>query len=860
MIAAVALVACGVLSAAEPASRAPAAPAQAAGVLTKAPVLDRFVEAEYPPDLAAQGVSGSVVLALVIDERGAVTQATVVESSGQRAFDVAALHAVTQFTFQPAEIDGKPAAVEITYRYEFALKQAPPPAAPTEAPVALSGRVIERGTRSAVAGATVDAGGVTAVTASDGRFELRGVAPGQVTVHVASAEHQPFSTAEVIEAGRVKEVEYRLTRRHYDPYEAVVRADRERKEVSVHTLNFEEVRSLPGTQGDTLKVLQNFPGVARSPFGIGLLVVRGTQPQSTKVYLDGIEIPLLFHFGGITSVIDSDTIGSLEFYPGNFGAKYGRAMGGTVDVKTREPRRELHGAAQLDIFDGSALVEAPLGDGSFSVAARRSWVDAILAVVLPRVAPDTARDLRVAPRYYDYQVKLTYPVLGGKGTVMAFGSNDLLEFVQPDDQVGRPTFRLDTGFHRVALKHNAALSPAVSNNATLALGYDQFDVVQGTNFGILTTIRSVTLRDELAWRASPRLTLTLGVDALLRSFDYSIYAPQLRAPGQVGGFVGDLSSKIGETARGGWLSPAAYLEADWHVTPRLRLVPGLRIDGDSRLKHGNAWVDPRISAFYDVRPGTTVVAAAGMYGEPPAPQQTTRTFGNPDLLRQRSTQYSLGLRQDLPYDAGLEATVFFNDLRDVVGSTRQVDGFDDPLLLANGALGQVYGLEVLVRRQLTRGLYGWLAYTLSRSLRRDDPSLPTYPEWHLFGFDQTNILTLVLSYRTSSNWTVGTRIRGVSGNPYTPAVGSVLDANVGRYRCLPSARPFSARLPAFVQADVRADKRWVYDKWSLSLYLDVQNVTNRDNPEFNFQNFDCSDQVLVPGLPVFPAFGLRAEW
>jgi TonB family protein len=830
------------------------------GVLTKTPVLTRFVPAEYPPALAAEGITGAVVLDLVIDEAGAVTQATIAEPSAHPAFDAAAIHAVTQFEFEPAEIDGKPAAVQITYRYEFVLKKAPAPAAPAEAPVALFGRVVERGTRSPVANATVDAGGVTAETDDGGRFELRGVAPGLVQVKIASSEHQAFTQEETIERGKKREVEYRLTRRHYDPFEAVVRGDRQRKEVSVHTLNVEEVRSLPGTQGDTLKVLQNFPGVARSPFGIGLLVVRGSAPQDTKVYLDGIEIPLLFHFGGITSVIASDTISAIEFYPGNFGARYGRAMGGSVDVKTREPKKEFHGAAQLDVFDGTALLEVPLGDGSLYVAARRSWVDAVLAVVLPRVAPETANNLRVAPRYYDYQVKLSYPVLGGTGSVMAFGSNDLLSFVRPEDEVGRPSFFLETGFHRLALRHQRTFASGVSNDATLALGTDKFDVLQGTNFGVLTDVTSLSLRDAVTWRSSPRLSFEVGTDIVLRSFKYAIYAPPLRAPGQIGGVVGDLSSQIGETSSGSWLSPAVYLEADWRISPRLRLVPALRLDGDSRLRHGGFWLDPRLSAFYEVRPGTTVTAAAGLYGEPPAPQQTTSTFGNPDIGSQRAFQYSLGLRQDLPFDAGLELTGFYKDLRQVVGATRALDSRSDPLLISNGTLGEAYGVEVLVRRQLARGLYGWLAYTLSKSLRRDDPTLPTYPQWHLFNFDQTNILTLVLSYRTENNWTFGTRVRGVSGNPYTASVGSVYDANSGRYRCLPSARPFSSRLPAFFQADARVDRRWVYEKWSLSLYLDVQNVTNRDNAEFNFQNFDCSAQVNVPGIPVFPTLGVRAEW
>jgi hypothetical protein len=52
----------------------------------------------------------------------------------------------------------------------------------------------------------------------------------------------------------------------------------------------------------------------------------------------------------------------------------------------------------------------------------------------------------------------------------------------------------------------------------------------------------------------------------------------------------------------------------------------------------------------------------------------------------------------------------------------------------------------------------------------------------------------------------------------------------------------------------------VFDRWMLSVYLDVQNVTNRENAEFRFESYDCTDSVPVPSVPLFPALGLRAEW
>ncbi|HYG66196.1 MAG TPA: TonB family protein, partial [Anaeromyxobacteraceae bacterium] len=368
-----------------------AATASGPGVLTRAPELVRFVPAEYPPDAASAGISGSVTLAIVVDEHGEVVQASVVDPGPHPAFAPAALHAVAQFRFLPAEIDGVPAAVEIEYRYEFALavaETAAPPPGPEPSP-----------------------------------------SPPPPAPAVSSS------------------------------YDAVVRGERAPGEPTLRPLTAERIRTVAGTQGDTLKVVQNLPGVARSPFGVGLLVVRGSDPNDTAVTLDGIPVPLLFHFGGLTSVVSSDVIEALEFQPGNFGARHGRAIGGAVELRTRDPRREAGGLAQLDVFDGRAQLEGGVGRGAGYLAVRRSWVDAVLAVALPRVAPDAANELRVAPRYYDYQAKVSHPLLGGIASVVAYGADDAMEFVDEDERSDRPTFGLRTLFHRLALRWRGDTGP-----------------------------------------------------------------------------------------------------------------------------------------------------------------------------------------------------------------------------------------------------------------------------------------------------------------------------------------------------------------------------------------------------------------
>ena len=63
-----------------------------APVITKAPALTHFEEAVYPPAEKAKGTEATVILAISIDEHGAVTEVTVTPSGGA-VFDAAALAA-----------------------------------------------------------------------------------------------------------------------------------------------------------------------------------------------------------------------------------------------------------------------------------------------------------------------------------------------------------------------------------------------------------------------------------------------------------------------------------------------------------------------------------------------------------------------------------------------------------------------------------------------------------------------------------------------------------------------------------------------------------------------------------------------
>src|SRR5690242_11183142 len=140
--------------------------------VTKPPKLVQAVAPEYPPAALAAGKTAKVKVRIHIDETGVVTKVDVLQPVGD-GFDEAAVAAAMQYVFEPAEIDGKPGAIEVETTIGFVIEQKeveeppPPPKPPVETagppnhggpmsqPVTVEGVAVERGTRRKLAGVIV---------------------------------------------------------------------------------------------------------------------------------------------------------------------------------------------------------------------------------------------------------------------------------------------------------------------------------------------------------------------------------------------------------------------------------------------------------------------------------------------------------------------------------------------------------------------------------------------------------------------------------------------------------------------------------------------------------------------------------
>jgi len=871
--------------------------------LLEEPELVEFVQAPYPVAAQAAGVEGEVLLLIELDELGGVTYVEVLQGIGH-GLDEAAVEAARQFRFTPAVDETGPVPVAMEFAYGFVLdarevEEAVPeaPAEPELLPVNLEGRVVEMGTRRELAGILVtrSAGGTEEQTETDaeGRWAFRGVPAGVVELEARYPGYRAENRAVEVVEGEVTEVRLWLRNLDYREDEALIVYERDTADVTRRTLSVEEIRRVPGTFGDPVRVVQNLPGAARSPFGTGLLVIRGSNPEDSGVYIDGIRIPLIYHLGGYVSVINADLVEAVDYLPGGFGVQYGRSTGGVIDVKTKDlsvdpedpgPRTKV--SWSTDLLDSGGMVQTRIGKEQgtgLAIAARRSYIDAVIPVLVPDPS------FTVKPVWYDYQLKLsrdrpdTDPL-----SVFWFGFEDRLiastpaDFAQGTDPDTQGDIGTVYGTHRGLLRWEHEFTEDLSLELTPSLGYDTAEFSLGDDLRVINDLYMLEFRAELPWEASDAVKLTPGVDLIAAYWGFESILPF--NPDSFADFD-PLDEREPWTLTGtGWLwSPDPFLDlqlrplADrsrWLINPGLRLtyVEVLRAGApDDALVIRQLGLDPRLATRFALTQRATFKGGIGLYNQPAQPYEAYRPEGVVEAQLERAWSAELGYEQVLGPGLEADASIFYKWLDQLLVPNPEYAGLDSQYFLNEG-IGRIYGAEFIVRQARIDRFFGWVSYTYSKSARNDYPDRPVdesdavFPgdpaagQWYPYELDQTHILVTVAGYALPRDWGVSAKVQYVTGNPYTPYSGGVYDVDQGFYYPYASAAYNSERLPDFFAVDARIDRLFTFKRWQLEVYLDLLNVARGVNPEFSLYNYDYTEETYIRGLPFIPSPGFEARF
>jgi hypothetical protein len=524
------------------------------------------------------------------------------------------------------------------------------------------------------------------------------------------------------------------------------------------------------------------------------------------------------------------------------------------------------------------MVEAPLSSSTqIAIAGRKSYLDKVLSVFSSK----DVNDFVPIPDYYDAQVKLSHSLGPNESVdVLALTSRDALTrtLADPDPVQDKSDYTL-TQFSRVGITYKKAMADGASVLLTPWIGVDH--TTTQDSFGGTPTVldtRSTDFGFRSAYRGLAAKDVVLSV-----GFDMEGSRSSLSRRGSVTlpAREGDLSvfgqpPSVLENADN-WqttiLSVAPYAQADFgFIGDRLHVVPGLRVEpylntasrrvpgtyaGDPPLgvTQETTAFDPRISASFQVVPRLSFKAAWGYYHQSPEASDLSAVFGNPLLNVEHGWNALGGDTFKFSDKISLEQVLFYSKSGDLVTRNPSKTPFLAQALVQDGQ-GRAYGMQVMLRHELSSRFFGWISYTLMRSERKDQPDLP----WRLFDFDQTHVATIVGSYDLGRGFEFGARFRYATGFPRTPVASTFSSERRDLYEGLSYGPQNSERIPAFVQVDVRIAKRFEASWGKAEFYLDVQNVTDRENPEEIVYNYNFTRKAYITGLPTLPVLGGKIEW
>jgi hypothetical protein len=705
-----------------------------------------------------------------------------------------------------------------------------------------------------------------AVSDADGKFEIPSVKPGFIRLTATSVGFEAFITAElqVINAHSIY-IDVPMKKKSVELNEVEIKASAFRKNIesplSLRRLSIAEIEKNPGSNRDISKVLLNLPGVASAVSYRNDLIVRGGGPAENRFYLDGVEIPNLNHFatqgasGGPVGIINTDFIREANLYTGAFPANRGNSLSSILDIRMKDGNTDKPVfRATLGASEAALSSDGPLGKKTtYLFSLRRSYLQLLFK----------ALKLPFLPTYNDYQFKIkTKMNQNNELTIIGNGAYDVNKLntgiSNPDEQQkfvldylpvnNQWSYVMGAVYRHYSKKllNTWVLSRNMLNNEQIKYEGNRDNDPSALSLHYNSREQENKLRYENEFR-SGQFKIVSG--AGIESVKYSNTTYQKV-------FVVTPTDTLREINYRSNLSFGRYYAfaqaGKEFMQEKLSVSFGVRADGNnysSGMSNPLTQLSPRLSASFGLTEKLFLNFNTGRYYQ--LPSYTTlglRSSEGTLINKENKVQYIradhlvFGVEYRPVTESRLTLEVFYKhysnypvSLRDSIslaakGADYGVVG-DEPVI--SDGKGRAYGAELYYRGKLADNTDLLVSYTYVVSRFTNLKGDYIASSW-----DNGNILNILLSHQFTKNWQAGLKWRYAGGLPYTPYnldKSSLVDAWDAKKQGYYDFSRFNGnRLKSFHQLDIRVDKEWLFKRWSLTLYFDIQNAYNykADQPPY----------------------------
>ena len=286
-------------------------------------------------------------------------------------------------------------------------------------------------------------------------------------------------------------------------------------------------------------------------------------------------------------------------------------------------------------------------------------------------------------------------------------------------------------------------------------------------------------------------------------------------------------------------------ESSSQISPRVGIAYPVSDRGAIHISYGHFFQIPNFDYLY-TNPEFDIFPLQSLPSPPPHSQ--LNTIGNANLKPQKTVIYEIGLQQQLTEGMGLDVTVYYKDIRNLLGTQvfQTLQGIKYGRYI-NRDYGNVRGITFALEKRPSSGISATLDYTFQIAMgnasdpnsafldQQADPPLQTEKKMVALDWDRRHQVNLTFAFTGPGNYNVSVIGRYGTGLPYTPT-----------FQNLQTAVENSDRRPSVYYVDLYAKKDFNFGRYVLSLVMRIYNVFDRKNERDVFSDTGRSGYTLAP--------------
>jgi hypothetical protein len=764
----------------------------------------------------------------------------------------------------------------------------------------VKGTVLDKASEKPLPGVSVTVTGLSVgvTTDSTGNYALVNVPVGRQRISFTSIGYKPVSIPEVlVTIGKQVILDVSLEESIRTLNEVSVTAPKARKGMalnefagsSARSFSMDEVTRYAGGRNDPARLASNFAGVSSTNDSRNDIVVRGNSPTAVLWRMEGVPIPNPNHFttlgttGGPVSALNTNALKNSDFYTGAFPAEYGNASGAVFDLSLRSGNKDkVEKTVQLNMFSGlEAMIEGPLSKkkngSSFLVGYRYSFAQLGQQVGLKF-------GTEAVPKYQDviFNINFANSKLGKFG-IFGMGGTSNIDFIGADldsadlfaNKNEDTYFKSRIGVvgikHTIDVGRNSYIRSVLSYSYTSNEGdmYKYYDSLAERQYMTQqrTTNTGLRLSTYINSKLSARFTMRGGFLAEQNGLETYLETRDGRPGWEV----------LRDYDGASWLLQP-YVQGKYRFTEKLSLNAG--VHGMFYSFNDASSIEPRASLSYALDNTKTVTLSYGLHSQlQPAPvylYQEKLPNGeydqrNRDLGFTKAHHYIVGYDWSFAKDWRLKAEAYYQHIFDAPVE-RMASGFSilnsgadftfpEKIDLVNNGAGSNRGVELTIEKFFSKGYYLLTTASVFDSKYKGSDGIERNST-----FNNRSVLNVL----AGKEWKMGGSGRNVftldikmaySGGRYYTPVDLAASERAGTEK-LDETRYNSEQFPDYFRLDTRFGFRLNSSKRRLSqtIYLDLQNVTNRDNVFIRRYNQVRKEVGTINQIGFFPDIMYKIQW